>query len=50
MSHVRFIVFIFILFQENIPISALQTAKDPDQTPRIAASDQGMLCLPLSLL
>ena len=24
--------------------------KDPDQTPRAAASDQGLYCLPMSLL
>ena len=38
-------VFIFILFQIDIPVSK---SEDPDQTPHSAASDLGLHCLPMS--
>ena len=37
--------FIFILFRIDIPV---KNSEDPDQTPRSAASDLGLHCLPVS--
>ena len=39
------LVFIIATYYRNFTQSA-----DPDQTPRSAASDQGLHCLPMSLL
>ena len=36
------------MFYRNFSINA--TSVDPDQTSRFAASDQGLHCLPMSLL
>ena len=39
----------FIITMIEIPVSTANSV-DPDQTPRSAASDLGLHCLPISLL
>ena len=51
-SYIRgdWLVYIIIMFCRNLEISGLNAnSVDPDQTPRSAASDLGLYCLPVYL-
>ena len=50
-SYIRSVWLVFIILSCFVEISELNTnSVNPDQTPRSAASDQGVLCLPVPLL
>ena len=50
-SHIRDVRLLFIIIIFCLEISELNAnSEDPDQTPRSAASDLGLHCLPMSLL